>query len=65
MLPQHNTQRDLFETDQSIQTIPNSLRREIVHLIESLLAEAVGADGVEARLEDRARREDAHEQDHA
>ena len=46
MLPRHNKQRDLFETDQSTQAIPSSLRREIVHLIEDLLAEAVGAERI-------------------
>jgi hypothetical protein len=67
MLPRHNTQRDLFEMDQRIQAIPSSLRREIVRLIESLLAEAVGARGAETQSEDRATKtkEDAHEQDHA
>ncbi len=62
MLPRHDKQRDLFETDQRTQAIPSSLRREIIHLIEGLLIEAVG--GVE-QSEDRATREDAHEQDHA
>lgn len=63
MLPRHDKQRDLFETDQRTQAIPSSLRREIIQLIGGLLIEAIC--GVETQSEDRATREDAHEQDHA
>ncbi len=65
MRPGYSKQRDLFETDWRIQAIPTSLRPEIIHLIEDLLAEAIGAGGAEAQSEDRATREDALEQDHA
>ena len=65
MGPGYSQQRDLFEPDRRIQEIPSASRREIIRLIEDLLAEALGAGGTELQSEDQATKEAPHEQDHA
>jgi hypothetical protein len=66
MRQEQSKQPDLFEPDRRARKIPGSLRREMVRLVEDLLIEALGG-GVQqqAQSQDPAKREAAHEQDHA
>jgi len=65
MRPAYCRQRDFFEQDRRIQEIPSATRREIIRLIEDLLAEAMGAGRTAAQSEDQAAKEARHEQDHS
>ena len=65
MSPERRRQKDLFEPDREMPEIPPTLRREVLRLIEELLAEAIDHGKDEAQAPDRETREAGHEQDHA
>jgi hypothetical protein len=66
MQPRRHLQRSLFERDRKTPDIPASRRCTLVHLIESLLIEAVANDAdIETGTPSTETREAAHEQDHA
>jgi hypothetical protein len=66
MQQEQSRQPDLFEPDRRAQKIPGSLRQEMVRLVEDLLIEALGGGArQQAQSQDPAKREAAHDQDHA
>jgi hypothetical protein len=66
MRQEQSRQPDLFESDRRARKIPVSLRREMVRLVEDLLIEALGGGARQhAQSQDPAKREAAHDQDHA
>lgn len=68
MSPERSRQKDLFEPDPQARTMAPKLRREVLRLIEDLLAEAIGQEKDEARRseqEAKKAKEAGHEQDHA
>ena len=65
MHPERGRQKDLFEQDWEVREIPEAARREILRLIEDLLAQAIDDGRAEARSQDQETREAGHEQDHA
>jgi hypothetical protein len=65
MRPAYNRQRDLFEEDRTLTDLPVAQRSELLRLIECLLTEAAAACVAKAQSDDPARKEAAHDQDHA
>ena len=68
MSPERSRQKDLFEPDPQTRTMAPILRREVLRLIEDLLAEAIGQEKDEARRseqEAKKAKEARHEQNHA
>jgi hypothetical protein len=65
MRPRPSRQRDLFEVDQKMSDIPNSLKTLLVSVIERMLVEALADDGVATNEASNKTREAADEQDHA
>lgn len=65
MQPTPRRQRNLFEEERETPPVPASLRSALVQQIERLLIEALAGNRSKADAATPAKREAAHEQDHA
>ena len=65
MRPRPKQQRDLFEAEREVSSIPSTQKPQLVSLIERLLIEALVDDGTAIRAASDIAKEVAHEQDHA